>query len=100
MRLSRGNFNTTRERVSSETLSQQVLLQSGQVKRYATGIYGKNHFLVKAQEKAPDLKVDVDMNKTGDAMGGDWMSNPLIWVIGALVLIVLIALVARGGGNK
>ena len=56
--------------------------------------------LVKAQEKAPDLKVDVDMNKTGDAMGGDWMSNPLIWVIGALVLIVLIALVARGGGNK
>ncbi len=57
--------------------------------------------LVKAQEKAPDLKVDVDMDKGGsDMMGGDWMSNPLIWVIGALVLIVLIALVARGNGNK
>lgn len=55
MRLSRGNFNTTRERVSSETLSQQVLLQSGQVKRYATGIYGKNHFLVKAQEKVEEV---------------------------------------------
>ena len=56
--------------------------------------------LVKAQEKAADLKVDVDVNKGGDAMGGDWMSNPLIWVVGALVLIVIIALVARGGGNK
>lgn len=53
-----------------------------------------------AQEKAPDLKVDVDMDKGGDAMGGDWMSNPLVWVIGALVLILIIALVARGGGNK
>ncbi len=56
--------------------------------------------LVKAQEKGADLKVDVDVNKGGDAMGGDWMSNPLVWVIGALVVIVLIALVARGGGNK
>lgn len=56
--------------------------------------------LVKAQEKAPDLKVDVDVDKGANAMGGDWMSNPLMWVIGALVLIVLIALVARGGGNK
>ena len=55
MRLSRGNFNTTRERVSSETLSQQVLLQSGQVKRYATGIYGKNHFLVKEKKKVEEV---------------------------------------------
>ena len=56
--------------------------------------------LVKAQDKAADLNVDVDLDKGGDAMGGDWMSNPLVWVIGALVLIVIIALVARGGGNK
>lgn len=56
--------------------------------------------LVKAQEKAADLNVDVDLDKGGDAMGGDWMSNPLVWVICALVLIVIIALVARGGGNK
>ena len=52
--------------------------------------------LVKAQDKAADLNVDVDLDKGG----GDWMSNPLVWVIGALVLIVIIALVARGGGNK
>ena len=56
--------------------------------------------MIKAQEKGADLKVDVDVNKGGDAMGADWMSNPLVWVIGALVLIVIIALVARGGGNK
>ena len=56
--------------------------------------------MVKAQDKAADLKVDVDLNKGGDVMGGDWMSNPLVWVIGALVLIVIIALIARGGGNK
>lgn len=56
--------------------------------------------LVKAQEKAPDLKVDVDINKGGNEMGSDWMSNPLIWVIGALVLIIIIALVARGGSRK
>ena len=56
--------------------------------------------LVKAQDKAADLNVDVDLDKGGDAMSGDWMSNPLVWVIGALVLIVIIALVARGGGNK
>ena len=56
--------------------------------------------LVKAQDKAADLKVDVDVNKGGDAMSSDWLSNPLVWVIGALVLIVIIALVSRGGGNK
>lgn len=54
----------------------------------------------KAQDAAPDLKVDVDVDKGGSAMGADWMSNPLVWVIGALVLIVIIALVARGGGNR
>jgi hypothetical protein len=54
--------------------------------------------LVKAQESAPDLKVDV--NTDSGMAGGNWMSNPLIWVIGALVLIVLIAIVARGNGNK
>ncbi len=49
MRLSRGCFSTTRERRSYETLSQQVLQQSGQVKRYSSGIFAKNNFFVKAQ---------------------------------------------------
>ncbi|MCC2590951.1 hypothetical protein [Chryseobacterium sp. MFBS3-17] len=53
-----------------------------------------------AQESNPDLKIDVDVDKGTDTMGGDWMSNPLVWVIGALVLIVIIALLARGGNRK
>lgn len=56
--------------------------------------------LVKAQESAPDLKVDVDVDKGGGMLDGDLMSNPLVWVIGVLVVILIIALVARGGGNK
>lgn len=56
--------------------------------------------LIKAQEKTPDLKVDVNVNKGESMMSGDLMSNPLVWIIGALVLILMIALVARGGGNK
>lgn len=55
--------------------------------------------LIKAQDGAADLKVDVNVDK-GGAMGDGWMSNPLVWVIGALVLIVIIALVARGSGNR
>lgn len=50
-----------------------------------------------AQEKAADLKVDVDLDKGGDS---GMMSNPLYWVIGAVVLIIIIALITRGGGNK
>lgn len=55
--------------------------------------------IIFAQEKAADLKVDVNINKDSN-MGGDWMSNPLVWIIGALLLILIIALIARGGGNK
>ena len=53
-----------------------------------------------AQEKTTKLDVDVNMNKATDMSSGNWMQNPLVWVIGALVLIILIALVARGGSNK
>lgn len=37
--------------------------------------------LVKVQEQGADLKVDIDVNKGADAMGGDWMSNPLVWIL-------------------
>ena len=57
------------------------------------------NFLLFAQEKAADLKIDVDIDKGSDTEA-DWMTNPLVWVIGGLVLILIIALVARGGGNK
>ena len=52
-----------------------------------------------AQEKAADLKVDVDINK-GNDLGSNWMSNPLVWVIGVLVLILLVVLVTRNGSKS
>ncbi|WP_294286357.1 hypothetical protein [uncultured Chryseobacterium sp.] len=51
-----------------------------------------------AQEKAADLKVDVDMNKGGSSDG--LMSNPILWVAVALILILIVALAARGNGSS
>ena len=55
--------------------------------------------IVKAQDKAADLKVDVDVNK-GNDLGSNWMSNPLVWVIAVLVLILLVVLVTRNGSKS
>ena len=41
------------------------------------------------------MKIDVDVTKDTDP--ADWMANPLYWVIGGLILIVIIAIIARGG---
>ncbi|WP_294222413.1 MULTISPECIES: hypothetical protein [Chryseobacterium] len=53
-----------------------------------------------AQEKAADLKVDVDVNKGGGGSSADWMSNPIVWAAGALILILIVALAARGNGSR
>jgi len=39
----------------------------------------------------------MDVDKGSDA---GFMSGPLLWVIIALAVIILIAVVARGNGNK
>lgn len=52
--------------------------------------------IVKAQDKGADLNVNVTTTKTTT----EWYTNPIYWVIGAVVLIILVALIARGGGNK
>lgn len=73
MRLSRGNFATFREQVNTEPLSQQLLLQSNQLKKYGTGIYGKNHLLVKAQEN-----IEAVIRKTLDFYDCVEISLPLL----------------------
>lgn len=40
------------------------------------------------------LDIDVDISKDQPQ---DWMSNPLYWVIGALIVLLIIAIIARGG---
>lgn len=49
-----------------------------------------------AQEttKTPDLDVDVTTTKTTTTE--EWFTNPLYWVVGALLLIILVAVIARG----
>ena len=49
--------------------------------------------------KSPDLNVDVTTTKSTSTTE-EWFTNPLYWVIGALVLIIIIALAARGGGKR
>ncbi len=45
--------------------------------------------------KSPDLNVDVTTTKTTSTTE-EWFTNPIYWVIGALLLIIIIAVVARG----
>ena len=48
--------------------------------------------------KSPDLNVDVTTTKTTTTE--QWFTNPIYWVFGAVVLIIIIALIARGGKNN
>lgn len=47
-----------------------------------------------AQDATKDL--DVDVTTTSTSTTEEWFTNPLYWVIGAVLLILLIAVVARG----
>lgn len=50
-----------------------------------------------AQDGGGDgLDVDVEIGEDAQA----WYQNPLYWVIGALLLIVLVAVLTRSGGSK
>ena len=51
-----------------------------------------------AQEATP--KVDVTTTSTKTTTTEGWFTNPVYWVIGALLLIILIAVVARGNGKR
>lgn len=51
-----------------------------------------------AQDATPDLNVDV--TKTTTTTTEEWYTNPLYWVVGALLLIILIAVVARGNRDR
>ena len=48
-----------------------------------------------AQDGEGGLDIDVDIAEETSA--AEWYMNPLYWIIGALVLLLIIAIVARGG---
>ncbi len=45
---------------------------------------------------AQEEGLDIDVNIGEKSSPEDWMSNPLYWVIGGLVLLLIIAIIARG----
>lgn len=51
-----------------------------------------------AQETTPSVDVTTTSSKTTTTE--QWFTNPIYWVIGALIFIVIIAIVARGNGRK
>ena len=55
-------------------------------------------FMTFAQDK--EGSADVNVTTTTTSTETEWYTNPLYLVIGAVVLIIIIALIARGGGNK
>lgn len=52
-----------------------------------------------AQETATPT-VDVTTTSTKTTSVEEWYTNPIYWVIGALILIVIIAIVARGNNAR
>lgn len=52
-----------------------------------------------AQEATPKVDVTATSTKTTTTTE-EWFTNPVYWVIGALLLIILIAVVARGNGKR
>ncbi|MDO5656143.1 MAG: hypothetical protein Q4G27_08395 [Flavobacteriaceae bacterium] len=44
-----------------------------------------------------DVLPDVDINVTKETTTEEWYTNPMYLIIGALVLLLLVAIIARGG---
>lgn len=72
------------------------LLKSTMIERFGIAIltffFSVSAF---AQDTVPQ-KVEVNTTTTRTTTTEEWFTNPIYWVIGALLLIILIAVVARG----
>ncbi len=52
-----------------------------------------------AQEGGGGAKIDVDINK-GSGGGGGWYTNPIVWIVGAAVFILLLVALLRGNSSS
>ena len=52
-----------------------------------------------AQDKTAPA-VDITTTSTKTTTTEQWYTNPIYWVIGALILIIIIAVAARGNGKR
>ncbi|MDG4950391.1 hypothetical protein NLM59_05615 [Weeksellaceae bacterium KMM 9724] len=53
-------------------------------------------FLASPLAFAQEKDININVNNGEESIPEDWMSNPLYWVIGGLVLLLIIAIIARG----
>ena len=58
MKMSKLAIRTSKTRGMEETISQEILFQSGLIKRHSAGLYSMGHLLVKAQNKMEALLRD------------------------------------------
>ncbi|HEX7847264.1 MAG TPA: hypothetical protein VF476_15800 [Chitinophagaceae bacterium] len=49
-----------------------------------------------AQDSGKGVDVDIDVNKKG----GDWYTQPWVWIVGVAVFILLLVALLRGSGSK
>lgn len=52
--------------------------------------------IVSFAQDTKKLDVDIDVNKGGDS-GAGFLNNPVVWVIGAAVFILLLVALMRSG---
>jgi len=52
-----------------------------------------------AETDSPDTEVKITNTETTTSTE-EWFANPIYWVIGALLFILLIAVIVRSGGKK
>ena len=67
-----------------------------------TAVTGQSYVVAAQQQQppaAPKVDVDIDVHRGG---GSAWWGNPVwiaIGVIGVVLLVVIVAMIARGGGT-
>lgn len=48
-----------------------------------------------AQEKSADVKVDINTDK-----GGNWYTQPWVWIVGGAVFVLLLVALLRGNSKQ
>lgn len=72
------------------------LLKSTMVEKFGIFILTFFFSVVAFAQDTVTPKVEVNTTTTRTTTTEEWFTNPIYWVIGALLLIILIAVVARG----
>lgn len=67
-----------------------------------TTITGHSYVVAAQQQPSTPGKVDIEIDINRNRGGGAWWTNPMwiaIGVIGLVLLVVIVAMIARGGGT-